>query len=315
MKRWINTCCLMALFIGFALNARAADTVFTTEFETTENYDPGFELVGQNGWEAEGTAGNGLLAGFPGEGQAAYIGYYDPLTNTEAYFTTWKPINFDPLASGRPVVTFRTTMAIVDSTTADPNRDTFRWSVYNSDTQHLLSLDFDNDTTGICYLLGDETNFHATDFIFTNDVIYDIEIRMNFVTDKWSAWVGATQVITNQPIATSAVKRDIGDIAATWDFLNANGPGDNAMIFDNYTILAEDDTPIAPTLRLVSLLSGGEALMELTGEPFRTYVIDATVDFVTWTPVKTNTPTDGILTFLDTNAVGMGMRSYRARLP
>lgn len=294
--------------------AQANPTVFSTGFETNENYDAGFELIGQNGWTNSGSAGNGLISRFPGEGQQAYIGFFDPLTNSETFLQIWRPINFDPLTNNRPVVTFRTTMEIVDSTSADPNRDDFRWSVLNTDGQHLLSLDFDNHTTGICYLLGDDTNFYATAFTFTNHVIYDIELRLDFNSNIWSAWVGSTQVLTNQPLAPAGAKRDIGDIAATWFFLNPDGPGDNAMVFDNYSITAQAATVAPPAVRLISLVQN-DALVEVTGDGNRTYVIDGSSDLRTWAPLKTNTPTDGVFQFLDVGAATNFARYYRARIP
>jgi hypothetical protein len=55
------------------------------------------------------------------------------------------------------VVTFTVVMSIADS--SDPAlRDSFRWSVYNTNAEptRLFSLDFDNATTNIAYLLDDD---------------------------------------------------------------------------------------------------------------------------------------------------------------
>jgi hypothetical protein len=312
--------CFVFLIAGGIAVGQAAgvDTVFTTAFEASENYDANAELHNQNGWTCTNTAGNGLLSRFSGEGQQAYVGFFDPLNAGETFFSTWRPINFDPLTGGKPIVTFRTKMEIVDSTSAAPNKDDFRWDVYNSEGQRLLSLDFDNSTMGICYLLQGDT-FFPTPNTFLHNAVYDVEIKLNFATDRWDATVGGTRVVSGQPIAKNSVKRDIGDIAATWVFLNTNSagayvPGDNAMVFDNYSITAEAFNPLPTTLRIVSVSPGTGTLVEMMGEPFRNYVIDGSSDFMQWTPIKTNMPSDGVILFLDEGVASSPMRGYRARV-
>jgi hypothetical protein len=304
---------------GIAVGQGAGvDPVFTTAFEPGESYDADAELHNQNGWTCVGSAGNGLLSRFSGEGQQAYVGFFDPLNAGETFFSTWRPINFDPLTGGKPIVTFRTKMEIVESTSAAPNKDDFRWDVYNSDGLRLLSLDFDNSTMGICYLLQGQ-EFFATSNTFVHNLVYDVEIKMNFATDRWGATVGGVKVVQGQPIATNSVKRDVGDIAATWVFLNTNSagafvPGDNAMLFDNYSITAEAFNPLPTTLKLLSVSPGTGALVEMTGEPFRNYVIEGSSDFMNWTPLKTNMPSDGVIQFLDPSVAALPMRGYRARV-
>ena len=51
-------------------------------------------------------------------------------------------------------------MMIVDSTNAQS--DDFRWAVYNSEVQRLVTLDFDNETRNINYAL-DDNIFLPTD--------------------------------------------------------------------------------------------------------------------------------------------------------
>ncbi|MGB0579582.1 MAG: hypothetical protein ACPGVU_07770 [Limisphaerales bacterium] len=301
---------LAAVLLPPASRAQAPQTLFSTAFGTNENYDAGFELVGQHSWMGQGTAGNGLVTRFPGEGQQAYIGFFDPLTNTESSFTTWRPIAFDPIANGKPVVTFRTKMEIVDSTAADPNKDDFRWEVFNTEGLRLFSLDFDNSTMGICYLLED-AQFRVTPYSFLRNTVYDLEIKMDFENNVWLANFSGTIVISNQPIAQTAARRDLGDIAATWFFLTPNSPGNNAMVFDNYTITAES-IPTQPTLQLLSV-NNNQPLLQLTGEANRSYILEASTDLRSWFPIKTNTPNDGTFQHLDTGAV-LGLRHYRARV-
>lgn len=303
---------LAVLLLPSMSPAQTLTTLFGTSFESSENYDAGFELAGQNGWLGQGTAGNGLVARFPGEGQQGYVGFFDPLTSSDTFFTTWRPINYDPLANNKPVITFRTKMEIVDSTAADPNQDDFRWEIYNTEGRRLFSLDFDNSTLGICYLLEEDTQFRVTPFSFLHDTVYDLEIKMNFADNTWLADLSGNIVVSNQPIAQTAARRDLGDIAATWFFLTPSSPGDNAMVFDNYTITA-DTIASPPTLQLLSV-ADNQPLLQLNGEAFRSYIIEASTDLRSWFPIKTNTPNDGTFQHLDTAAASLARRHYRARV-
>ncbi len=288
--------------------------LFSTAFETGEGYSDATDLAGQNGWLKSGGGGNGLTIWFPGEGQQAYLGFSGP-ADSSTNLNVWRPIGFDPLTNGKPRITFKTTMAITDSTTADPGRDIFCWAVFTSAGEQLFIFEFNNSTKGICYWLQGDTAPRATGFVFENDVIYDLEIRMNFITGQWSAIMNGADIVTDQAMATTSSRRDFGDATAGWLFGLPANPGDNYMAFDNYTVLADIDAPVSPTLRLLSVGAGSGALVEVRGEPKRTYVIDVSTNLTNWAAVATNTPTNGVFEFPAAGAAGLDQRFYRARIP
>jgi len=306
----------IALALAFA-GTPAAGAVFTnffTRFEASEGYSEANDLAGQNGWQQSGSGGNGVLPGFfPGEGQQAYIGFDPPNTN-DNQLILWKPINYSPLAANTPVVTFSVLMGFVDSTT---NRyDDFYWSVYNSDVDLLFTINFRNDDLRIYYALDGTNVFVWTGETFTHDVTYDLVVTMNFASNLWSATLDGAPLVTNKAITTTGAPLNLGDVDAAWVLADPANPGDNFMIFDNYSITAElvpPAAPAAPHLHLIERTPAGNVYLRLTGTPGTRFAIDASTNFSSWTPISTNRLSDGEALYQDTSATALSRRFYRAR--
>ena len=304
----------LAAAAGLAIVSHAA-TVFSTAFEYPE-YDPQFTLAGQNGWTSYPEGGNGLVTDFfPGFGQQAYLGSFAPVAATDSLIV-WKPLGFDPLAAGQPVVTFSVTMEIFDSSEEFlTDRDCFRWSVYNTNGTRLCSLDFDNATTEISYLL-DSGSFVSTGFGFDRETgVYDLIVTLDFAANQWTASLNGTNVVEALPLTTTSAPRHLGDISAAWVLHEgAQRFGDNFMVFDDYHVVA-DVAPAEP-FRLESLgtVPGVGWVLRLRGQPGRRYAIEATADFTHWTALKTNEATDGSFDYLDRGSPVPARRFYRGRL-
>jgi hypothetical protein len=202
-------------------------------------------------------------------------------------------------------------MAIIDS--SEERFDDFRWSVYNIAGDRLLSLAFNNENLAISYGLDDEAGLIWTGHLFTNEVVMDLAMTLDFAENQWSATVGGTMVTTNLPITTSGSPLTLGDIDAVWVHLPEGG-GDNWMVFDNYLVTAEPvGTPPEPP-ELASLgLGDGSFLLRVTGEAGRDYAIDASTNLTDWLPLRTNTANGGTFDFVDTGAGEIPNRFYRAR--
>jgi hypothetical protein len=73
-------------------------------------------------------------------------------------------------------------------------------------------------------------------------------------------------------------------------------------------------TPTAPAFQLIplGLALNGQFQLRLTGESGRSYVIEASSDLRSWTPMRTNTITGGSVDILDPDTAGYGCRFYRA---
>ncbi len=309
----------LALLSGMAaLTPRAqaatnsAAIIYSTGFEVSEGYQPGLSLAGQQGWIIEGTGGNGLVTNFfNGQGQQAYVGFVKPtVTNTQTV-TVWRPINLAPITPDRSLVTFSVEMEIVDSNNSQ--FDDFRWSIYNTNGVRLLSVDFDNSTFAVSYAL-DTPTFVNTGFTFSHGGSYTLVVTMNFARNLWSATLNNSVIVNGKPLTTTGAALNFGDADAVWDIRTPATPGDNYMLFDNYKITAEPAVSIKPHLTPIGLVSPGQFLLRLNGEPNTTYVVEASENLNLWTTLRSVISNDGVSDVLDTDARFFGSRLYRARV-
>ena len=312
---WHLGCVTLALALFLTVEARSDSftNLFSTHFEVSEGYDAVYELIGQKGWvttDGASYGGNGLLTNWLGS-QAAFIGLF-PLDPVADSLSVWQPINFAPLSAGKPLVTFKVNMSIIDSTTT--NRDDFYWSVYNSAGLRLFTLDFYNVDLGIYYILDGTNDFAYTGYTFSNDVPYALTLTMDFARNSWSAALDKVLLLTNQPITTVNAIRDLGDIDAVWSVYTPSKPGDNFMAFDDYQVSAQAlATPIA-RLDILAYNDNGRVALRLNGTSGARFAIETSTNWLQWTSLKTNTATDGSFDFVDTQSPRTATRFYRARL-
>jgi hypothetical protein len=288
--------------------------IYETGFEVTEGYSGADELTplrGQMGWVGEGSGGNGLLADFfEGYGQQAFIGYNPPAVKDDR-LNLWRPVGYLPPLPNQPLVRFSVLMEIADSTNGE--YDDFRWSVYNTANTRLFTLDFDNSRAEVFYLLDDGAGFKSTGFAFENGVLYELSIMMNLGRNTWTASINEQVVVESQPITTAGSRLDISDVDAVWLIRRPGFPGDNYMLFDEYRLRAEAEPSIPPVLELFGFQPDGQFKLRLHGERGLTYAVDVTSDFVTWSPLGTNTLSAGWLDILDPTAPDYPTGFYRAR--
>ena len=138
-----------------------ARTVYYSGFEPGQDYDAKHPIIDQDDWQGEGTGGNGLVEdNFEGLGQQGYIGYWPPLEDSEEYTSLWRSV--EGIGQEETKVTFTVLMMIVDST--NDQSDDFRWAVYNSEVQRLVTLDWTSTTK-----LGTSTTPSMTTFFCPRD--------------------------------------------------------------------------------------------------------------------------------------------------
>lgn len=294
-------------------SAAAAEptVVFWTGFDAAEGYDVAKPLRGQQGWQGEGSGGNGLVTDFfEGWGQQAFIGYAPPAPKDD-FLSLWRPLQAPAPTPEQPVWKFSVWMQIVDSTNGE--YDDFRWRAFNSAGQRLFALDFQNATLDINYLLDDGAGFRSTGFTFDPDVIYLLEIWMNFARNNWQAVLNGQVVVDAQPITTTGARLDLGDVDAFWALRTKGAPGDNYLLFDEYIVTVEPTDHIPVTLELLGLNSRNEFELYVHAERDRRFALDATVNLVDWTPLATNRLSDGSWFFTDKSSAGSPLRFYRAR--
>ncbi|MGV3754624.1 MAG: hypothetical protein ACO1QS_04530 [Verrucomicrobiota bacterium] len=318
IHRWIvSALCLSSLVLS--LRAAEPTVLFSTGFEAAEGYSTAADLAGQNGWSSFGSSSdswNGVLDNiFAGYGQQAYIGYAAPVDDTPGdgvnMVSVWKS-GLPSVPVNQPLVQFSTLMAILDSTPENGHYDDFRWTVYNASVERLFTLDFDNHALQVNYALDDGGGFVSTGKTFEPNRIYELVVIMDVARNRWSARIDDLVLVTEQPITTRGASLILGDVDAVWAIRDINNPGDNYMVFDNYTIAAYANA-IPPTLQSLSRPPDGSQPLRLLGEPNRTYVLEVTSDLQTWTPIHTNTPASGVFEYLDLAAINQPFRFYRVK--
>lgn len=308
MSRRLLLCALL-WFVAVLTPARpfaAPVTLYETGFE---DFNPTLDVAGQKEWVGAGYGGNGLTdwLDWLGFGQSAYIGYeYERPTTNGLYL--WRPVNHNP--TNLPIVTVTLDMSVIDSSNTN-RRDEFRWSVYNIAGDQLFSIIFDNYDLGI-YRQLDNGQFKADDWFFENDQVYTLQIQMNFASNRWNAWFGDAQIVTNEVITTTTNSRTFGDVDAVW-LRGGTVAGDNFMAFDNLRITAEAQVVPPPIVHPPIPAAGGEYLIRVFGMESAKYAVEASTNLITWTSLKTNVVSGGYFDHLDNTAPGKPRRFYRAR--
>lgn len=289
----------------------ASEVVFQTGFEAEEGYQE-LDLWGQQEWVGFGGGGNGIVVDFfTDPGQQAYIGFSPP-GDDSLFLNLWRPLNIDPVALNQPLVLFSVDMMILDST--NEQYDDFRWSVYNSDQERLFTLDFDNLSLEINYALDDGGFVFPTEYLFDPDVLYTLNIFMNFGRNLWTATINDVVVVNTKPITTLGLKLDLGDIDAVWAIRTPEAPGDNFLVFDNYQVTLLDRSSIPVRMRAEGFLPDGRFVTRGFGEPNSSYLIEVSPDLLEWFPLRIiDTPADdGGFDVVDDQAASFASGFYRA---
>ena len=101
------------------------------------------------------------------------------------------------------------------------------------------------------------------------------------------------------------------DVSATADRLGASFAG--ATITLSPATDASLGGALSQGLRVVDRTPQGEFFLRLTGIPGQEFIVEASDDLTTWTPIKTVTLNNETREFVDTEARGIPARFYRHR--
>jgi len=254
---------------------QASIGLYYTGFETSQGFTagPAFAgptLIGQSGWAGTGSGGNGILVGADGlSGQQAYVGSTPPTVPGDTGVTVEHPVNYTAVGSQEPIVTFQTTMVINDSTNG--SYDDFLWRLSDSKGHTLFSLDFANADLRVYYYLSNSVVRVPTGLEFANNTPMKLVVTMDYTTNKWSATLNGSTLVQNKPITNNNEVLDFGNMAAIWQVDDAAQPGDNYMVFDDYSVVAGQNPAPKITFQPASqsVVRGNTATMGVvaTGAP------------------------------------------------
>ena len=302
----------MIVWLSGIVASAATATLYATRFEAAEGFSPGATLASQGGWTNVGTGGNGIVSNYiAGLEQQGYVGFFAPSPGDRS-LSVWKPVNFSP--SNASLVHFSVEMSVIDSSTT--NRDEFYWTIYNQAGHRLFALLFDNRDLSIAHEL-DDGFIYDTGWGFENgdatNGVYTLDVSMSFASNRWSAALNGTLIVTNQRITTTSAALNFGDADAEWVLAVTNKPGNNYLLFDNYTITAAALPSVIPSVQPPTLSGGGSRLVRVNGKNNALYAVEASTNQVNWTSLKTNVVTGGYFDYLDVGAAALRQRFYRAR--
>src|SRR5262249_25421167 len=143
---WFFISIVVALLSPFCRGASIP--VYNTGFEQSQGYNQLFELIGQQGWIGVGSGQTGVFPDAFQTNQVAFIGHYTPASD-ESFTSVWTPLNVPTIPAGY-IARFSVDISITDSMNRE--YDEFRWSVYNTNSDRLFTIVFDNYSLGVLYI-------------------------------------------------------------------------------------------------------------------------------------------------------------------
>jgi hypothetical protein len=212
----------------------SGEVIYSTDFET---FPQGAgKVVGTDGWlsarlnrEAEG-----IIDGLSGSGKAAYLGL---LAATNRASSVFRPLNIDPVAIGRPILSLSVDLGIFDST--NDRYDTFGVSLYNKAGQYLAGIWFNNTDMTIFGANGLSSRF-TTPLKFPTDEMVRLDVTVSLSANTWSASWGGVPLFANKPFHVDGRVLDLAYITFDWfvSHANAANAGDNFLLIDNFSVSA-----------------------------------------------------------------------------
>jgi hypothetical protein len=328
-------------YTGFENFSTGNDTIAGTEDWTGSAPHAGLELSGVDP-ESEH-----LVLGI---GNAAFIGgnaIVLPPTITSRTVNVRHRFNADPVGQNQEVVQFHVTFGIKDSTFTgmNPRRDNFEFAFYNfnpanpNGSNYLLAfIQFDNTTLDMLTQAPAQkiwrSNWNSatvrfdkvdTGTTFFYDVLMELQVRINFRTNRWTASLDGLDIFADVPFYTGTQPRNLGLVAAQMQIVNAVqintqthlAPGDNYMLFDDFA--ARMDPVPAPFFYTFEHLSNNTVQLTWLNEALYNYQVQYTDDLAL--PWKNDLPnsfftptvTGKSPLFTDSTAAGVTRRFYRVQ--
>lgn len=241
-------------------------------FTGFENFTTGDDkIIGTESWVGSyaGAKLHAVLSeaehGVVGIGNAAVIGgYATTITKTANGSSVYvaKAVNLDPVALNEEVATFSVVFGIKDSTGGvTAKRDNFEFLIYNQSNVLLAGVQFDNSTmdtsTGsprrLIYRLSwnaatSSYQYVLTGYNFLPAALETLTFRINYNTNVWTASLSDVPIFENIPFHTGTATRNLGSVMARMVVSSTTAstisPGDNYMLFDDYTVRTDALTPV-----------------------------------------------------------------------
>ena len=315
---------LLALL--FLIQTIQGEILYDTDFD---NFPAGANnWSGNDGWISNDTTSGAQAIDenvLPSLLKTATLGFAQP---TSRFTFVALDLEYDHIASDKPVVEIDTLIGIEDST--NDRRDDFYFSIYNADGDRLASIRFDNESPdtpnsqfGIWRV--SNTNQFDTLFDFTLGELFNLVATVDLEKNVWSASIDEIPIFENAQFSNMDAPLDFGFLAFEWELasLIPYNYGDNFLLVADLSIQSVDKNSHLPssinrievTHQFDSL--GGISLNWQTAVGW-TDQVEYSNDLVTWfadLPGSTfkNLVSPGRITFFYANDPAEAYRFYRVR--
>ena len=195
-------------------------------------------------------------------GQTAALGYLGttPPSSDTQFIRVGRKVTTEPVLAGNlPIIDFYCQIGLTRSTNS--RHDDFELLIYNWDDKVLGGLTFDLTQSKLFRYDANEYNTGSTDSPYTDTGLsltslygtaVEVTMHVNYMTNTWTATVGGVQVVSSETFTrrpttgTSPAARTFGSVSARWFISLVGYPGNNWMLFDDWSITAS--AAAAPTI-------------------------------------------------------------------
>ncbi|MDB4428680.1 hypothetical protein N9116_01190 [Akkermansiaceae bacterium] len=267
----------------FLIHALQGEILYDTDFDTFS--------AGPNNWSGnDNWISNDTISGaqaidgnvLPGLLNTATLGFSQP---TSQFTFVALDLDYDHIASEKPIVEINTLIGIEDST--NDQRDDFYLTIYNTVGNRLASIRFDNqhpEITNSQFGIWREnsTNQFDTLFDFAVGELFNLIATVDLEENKWSASIDGVPIFEDAKFSNSSDPINLGFLAFEWALtaLSTSNHGDNFLLVADISIQSVGDMTKVEVTHQFDFL-GGINLNWQTAVGW-TDQVEYSTDLITW---------------------------------
>ena len=267
----------------FLIHTIHGEILYDTDFDTFP--------AGPNNWSGnDNWISNDTISGaqtidgnvLPGLLNTATLGFSQP---TSQFTFVALDLDYDHIASEKPIVEINTLIGIEDST--NNQRDDFYLTIYNTVGNRLASIRFDNqhpEITNSQFGIWRENSTSQFDTLFDFAVgeLFNLIATVDLEENTWSASIDSIPIFEDAQFSNSSDPINFGFLAFEWALtaLSTSNHGDNFLLVADISIQSVGDmTKVEVTHQFDSL--GGINLNWQTAVGW-TDQVEYSTDLITW---------------------------------
>ena len=267
----------------FLIHTIQGEILYDTDFDTFP--------AGPNNWSGnDNWISNDTISGaqtidgnvLPGLLNTATLGFSQP---TSQFTFVALDLDYDHIASEKPIVEINTLIGIEDST--NNQRDDFYLTIYNTVGNRLASIRFDNqhpEITNSQFGIWRENSTSQFDTLFDFAVgeLFNLIATVDLEENTWSASIDSIPIFEDAQFSNSSDPINFGFLAFEWALtaLSTSNHGDNFLLVADISIQSVGDmTKVEVTHQFDSL--GGINLNWQTAVGW-TDQVEYSTDLITW---------------------------------